>query len=164
MAWFICPMREKPNPDYPVPVSRYCAMDDFTVLIRADGGEWSETEVLGNAAIVKVRANAATLTAIGAAVGFQRIPIDVLTQLLSTLSGAQRTAIRNRILAMGYTDAEITAALGANIGQRTLAQVLRFVATKRLRPRWDAVNQLIVVDGPVEIPRAVDAVDAAVQA
>src|SRR3990167_3288589 len=111
MPWFICPMKQRIDPDKPIPV-RYCGMDDFTPLIRADGGDWSESEVLGAFAVVKVRASAATLTIIAAEPGFQRIPRDLLDDSLSSLSTAQRRAIKDRLNAMGYTDAEISAALG----------------------------------------------------
>ncbi len=155
-AWFICPYKRKLN--YPSPL-RYCAMDDFTPQIHGEGGRWSETEVLGGYAIVKARASDALLTTIAGTAGFQRLPVALLTEPLSSLTGAQRTAIRNRILAMGYTDAEITTALGANIGQRTLGQVLRFAASRRLKPRYDAIQDVIVCDGPVQSCRLIDDVD-----
>ena len=44
IAWFICPYKQRPAPKRNF---RYCAMDDLTAVIRADGGDWSETEVLG---------------------------------------------------------------------------------------------------------------------
>ncbi len=156
IAWFICSYKRKLN--YPSPL-RYCAMDDFTPQIHGEGGQWSETEVLGSYAIVKVRASDATLATIAGTAGFQRLPIALLTEPLSSLTGAQRTAIRNRILAMGYTDAEIITALGANIGQRTLGQVLRFAASQRLQPRYDAVQDLIICDGPVQSCKPIDDVD-----
>ena len=54
IAWFICGYKlRRAN-------MRYCAMDDFTALINTDAGTWSESEVLGGSALVKVRANAAT--------------------------------------------------------------------------------------------------------
>ena len=58
-AWFICPYKRKdfgsPEANRARP-TRYCAMDDFTREIRASGGDWSETEIEGDQAIVKVRA------------------------------------------------------------------------------------------------------------
>ena len=138
-------------------------MNDFTALIRADGGDWSESEVLGGYAVVKVRASAATLTIIAAEPGFQRIPRDLLDDSLSSLSTAQRRAIKDRLNAMGYTDAEISAALGnTNLNLVTLGQVLRFAASRRLKPRWDAVQLQIVLDGAFQACRAIDDVDVAV--
>jgi hypothetical protein len=138
-------------------------MDEFTPQIYSQGGQWAETEVLGNYAIVKVRASDATLTTIAATEGFQRLPLTLLTESLSSLTGAQRTSIRNRLIAMGYTDTEINTALGANIGQRTLGQVLRFAASRRLKPRYDAMQDLIVLDGPVQTCRLIEDVDNEVQ-
>lgn len=48
--------------------TRYCAMDDYTSVIYGEGGQWTETEVLGNRAIVKVRASETALTTLDGAV------------------------------------------------------------------------------------------------
>lgn len=156
IAWFICPYKRRPVPR---PI-RYCAIDDFTAQIRADGGDWSASEVLGNSAVVKVRASQATLDLIAAT--FQRIPLSRLADSLSTLTSAQRTAIRDRLLALGYPDAEIRAALGSNLANRTLGDVLRFAATRRLKPRYDALTDQIFVDGPQQPCRPIADVDTAV--
>lgn len=146
-AWFICGYKLKPNR----PHMRYCAMDDFTAQIQADGGSWAESEVLGGYAVVKVRANAGTLTTIAGAAGFQRIPTHwVLTDTWSDLTSAQRTAIQNKALALGYTQAEIDAVMGNTLAlwrQKTLGQLLRFIAQRRLLARWDDVQGQIVLDG-----------------
>lgn len=136
-------------------------MDDFTAQVLADGGAWTEAEVLGDCAIVKVRASAATLTAIAGAQGIQRIPLTRLDDPLSSLTNAQRNAIRNRIIAMGYTTAELNAAF-PNLAQATLGQVLRFAASRRLRPRYDQATDTIVCDGQQDPVRSVDSVDAEV--
>jgi len=162
LAWFIAPYGRRDL--RPGDIGRYCKMDDFTALIRADGGNWKETEVLGDCALVKVRASAATLATINAAPGMLRIPNHVsLTDTLGDLTAAQRTAILNRLLAMGYTQAEIDAALPANWAVVTLGQVLRFAATRRLRPRYDAGTDAIVLDGPTQPVTPVESVDSAVQ-
>jgi hypothetical protein len=165
IAWFICEYKIKQPEGEPRP-TRYCAMDDFTATIRSDGGDWAESEVLGGYAVVKVRASASTLTTIAGTARFQRIPNWVnLSDTLESLTTAQRTAILNKILAMGYTQAEIDAVIGANLAgwrTKTLGQVLRFIASKRLKPRWDATNQQIVLDGILQACRAIDDVDTAV--
>lgn len=161
VAWFICPYKRR-NPGQ-TPAQRYCAMDDFTTQIAADGGSWAETEVLGDVALVKVRANAATLTTINAASGFMRIPNHFdLSDTLGDLTAAQRTAILNKLLAMGYTQAEIDAALPADWTSVTLGQVLRFAARRRKKPRYDAGTDSIVLDGEDQPVRPVADVDAAV--
>lgn len=158
LAWFIVPYKRR-NPGE-VPPERYCAMDDFTAQIRADGGDWSETEVLGDVAIVKVRASDATLATINAAPGFVRIPNHVdLGDTLGDLTVNQRTAILNKLLSMGYTQAEIDAALPANWQTVTLGQVLRFAARRRLKPRYDEGTDTIIIDGPEQPVRPIEHVD-----
>ena len=155
MAWFICSYKLRPDR----PDRRYCAMDDFTAQITADGGAWTESEVLGGYAIVKVRA----LSTIASTAEFQRVPRDLLIDPLSSLSTAQRRAIRDNLNAMGYTDAEISAALGnTNLNTVTLGQVLRFAASRRLKPRWDDAQQQIVLDGAFQACRPIADVDAEV--
>lgn len=159
VAWYICTYKRRLGTPRP---TRYCEMDDFTAQIFADGGDWSESEVLGNYALVKVRASQATLDAIAAAPGIIRIPLARLDVQLSALTSQQRTVLRNRLEAMGYTVEEITGALGNNLGQRTLGDLLRFAASRRLKPRYDADQDVIVCDGPVQVCRPVGDVDTAV--
>ena len=170
LAWFICPYKRmtRTTGDPPVtvnvvPPTRYCAMDDFTALIRADGGDWHETEILGSHALVKVRADAATLTTIDAAVGFVRLPNHVdLNDTLGDLTAGQRSALHAKALALGYSQAEIDAALPPNWSAVTLRQVLRFLATRRLKPRYDEQTDTIVLDGPEQPVRTVESVSDAV--
>lgn len=162
LAWFIAPYKRR-NPGA-LPAERYCAVDDFTAQILADGGAWSETEVLGDCALVKVRASAATLTAINASAGMMRIPNHTdLNDTLGDLTAAQRNAILNKLLAMGYSQAEIDAALPANWQAVTLRQVLRFAARRRLKPRYDQPTDAVICDGAVQPVRDVDEVAGVVQ-
>lgn len=164
VAWFIVPYSavtlRRAND------GRVCSMDEYTDIIRLDGGSWAETEVLGNHAVVKVSATPATLTALAADVRFQRIPVSLLDDTLASLTNAQVDAISNKVQALGYSLAEIQAALGttrAQIRQKTLRQVLRFVASRRIKPRYDANTQAVVFDTGVEVtPRSIENVDAAV--
>jgi hypothetical protein len=139
--------------------TRYCAMDDFT----QQGVAWSETEVLGQHAICKVNATGAMLTSIAAANGFQRIPVARLDDPLSSLTNQQKTAIRNRVIALGYTIAEIDAELPGDLGQYTLRQLLRFIARRRRKVRYDQVTDTIIDDGPDQPVRPVEDVDGAVR-
>lgn len=154
-AWFLCPYKEDLDPNNP---RRVCAMDDFTALITADGGAWRETEILGNRAIVKVRATPATLATIAAAPGVRRIPLARLDDPLSTLTPAQRTAIRNEILNAGYTVEEVTAAL-PNLTTATLRDVLRFMASRRVKTHFDATTNTFVFDGETRTPNTPDRLD-----
>jgi hypothetical protein len=160
LAWFICPYKRHPRTDR---VARFCAMADFTSLIVADGGRWSESEILGDAALVKVNASAATLTTINQAVGFLRFPNHTnLNDTLGDLTVNQRQALIDEALALGYTQAEIDAALPANWQAVTMRQVLHFFATRRLKPRYDSGTDTIIFDGAIQSCKAVEIVDGEV--
>ena len=158
LAWFVCSYKVRLDSSR----IRYCAMDDFTTLIRADDGDWSETEVLGGFALVKVQALLPALQMIAATPGFQRLPKDRLDDSLSDLTQAQKTALRDRLEAMGYPLAEIRAALGNDLGAHTVRDVLRFATSRRLTPRYDAMTATIILDGPIQVCRTVESVDMAV--
>lgn len=164
LAWFVCQYEIMAPPHN---FRRFCAMNDFNTQIQADGGAFAESEVLGGYALVKVRASSTTLTTIGNTANFFRIPNWVnLTDTLGSLTTTQRNAIQTRILAMGYTQAEINAALGSTLSAWrtiTLGQVLRFITTRRLLSRWDAVQQQFVLDGPAVPCEPVANIDTQVQ-
>ena len=157
MAWYLVPYKRTITGPQP---GRYCAMDDFTAQIRADGGDWSETEILGNMAIVKVRASTETLQVLNAA--FTRLPVDRLKEPLSSLTAGQLTTLRNRVLALGYDLQELRDALGDDLSVLTLKDVLRFMASRRKRPRYDADTDTIILDGRDQACRPVESVERAV--
>jgi hypothetical protein len=82
---------------------------------------------------------------------------------LSSLTNQQRTAIRNRVLALGYTAEELDAALPGNLGNFTLRQLLQFIARRRRKVRYDAGADTVVDDGPEQPVRPIDDVDQAVR-
>lgn len=155
IAFYIAPYKRRAGALTP---TRYCAIDDFTAQVDA----WAESEVLGDRAVVKVRASATILSAINAEPGFIRLPKDALDNPLSDLSAGQKTALRNLLTDMGYTLAEIQARFGADLGTHTLGDVLRFMASRRLKPRYDQGADQIILDGPVQSCRSIDHVDAGV--
>lgn len=159
IAWYLCPYRRRPATDHP---ARYCAMDDYTPDIVADGGAWAESEVLGNHAIVKVRASVSTLATIAADTDFTRLPVAQLDDQLSSLTTGVKAAIKNKVLALGYAEDEITARFGSDLGAYTLGDLLRFVAKRRLKPRYDAKADAIICDGAEQSVRTIDSVDRAV--
>lgn len=166
LAWFICPYKRS-NPGA-VPPERYCSMDDFTAQVRADGGTWDETEILGDKALVKVRASDVTLAAIGGTAGVFTIPTRFfrLEDSFADLTNGERNQISSAILGLGYTQAELNAAMGTTIGQwrtRTLGDLLRMAATRRLRPRYDQPTDTIICDGQQDPVKPVGLVDGAVQ-
>jgi hypothetical protein len=156
IGWFIAPYKRRIGE---ARVMRYCALDDFTPQVF----EWSATEVLGQHAICKVDATSAVLTLIAGTAGFQRIPVSRLDDPLSSLTNQQKNAIRNRVLALGYTVAEIDATIPGDLGQYTLRQLLLFIARRRRKVRYDEATDSIVDDGPDQPVRPVEHVDADVQ-
>ena len=135
-------------------------MDDFTSAILLDGGNWSETEIQGNHAIVKVRASNTTLTDINAANGFVRIPNHTdLSATLGDLTTGQKNALKNFLNSIGYTNQEINDALPTDWTSVTLRQVLQFAATRRHKPRYDTNTDTIVLDGAVQPVRPLDHVN-----
>lgn len=165
IAWFLAPYKQMVGQIHP---TRYCLVLDYNDLIVADGGTWSETEVLGNQALVKVRASASTLATIAADAAIVRIPNHFqLSDTLGDLTAGQRTAIENKLQAMGYTLTELRAVMPAGgWGAVTLGQVLKFAATRRLRwngPPWfDIGGAPINLNGASDPVRPVDDVDGVV--
>lgn len=164
VAWFLAPYKRRDNPRG---VGRYCQMDDFTAQILADpeyaGAEpWAESECLGGVAVVKVRASAALLQTINQTAGFTMIPGAMLDNPLSSLTAGQKTTLRNTIVALGYTVNELQTALGTDLGAVTLGQLLRFVLTRRMTPRYDVATDAIVLNGTQLACSPIEAVDAAV--
>ncbi len=165
MAWFLAPYKRR-DLDPGVPM-RYCAIADFDGQIKADGGSWSESEGLGDQAVVKVNASPATLDAIAAAPGFLAVPRKWARLLdgLSSLTNGERNLLQNRLLGIGFTQAEVNAAMGSSLAQwrsRTLEDLLGLFCSKRLKARYDAANDRIVLDGPVQPTRPIKDVDEAV--
>lgn len=157
VGWFLAPYARRPN--YGGRADRYVIVNDLTPQIFADGGFWSETEVLGQHAIVKVRATAATLQAVAGLPGVTRIPVARLDDPLSSLSNAQKNALRNRVQALGYTMSEIQARFPNDLGTYTLRQLLTFVASRRRKVRFDPVSDEVFDDGPEQPVRPVFDVD-----
>jgi hypothetical protein len=74
-AWFLCPYKRDTKDRQ---LTRYCAMNDYNSLIyKQDRGSWSEAEVEGDRAIVKVNASANTITTLEGV--FQRLPDDMVS-------------------------------------------------------------------------------------
>jgi len=159
-GWFLVPyIHDVDNPMGPL---RYCAMDDYTAQIREDGGNWSEAECLGDHAVVKVSAFTATLTTLASVPGFVQVPLGILDTPLGELTPQQRTAIKNKVEALGYSAAEIKDKLGSNWANVTLRKVFRFVLTRRLKPRWDSGSGQIVLDGPEQVCKTIEMLDSEV--
>jgi len=153
LGWFVCPYVRR-NPGV-TPPERYCSIDDLTAIIRADGGDWDETEILGDVALVKVRASAATLTLVGNLAGVFTIPskwIEMQDDLTSMTAG-ERNQLQSAVLSLGYTQGELDAAMGNTLAlwrTHTLGDLLVMASARRLKPRYDSGTDSIVVDGAVQ--------------
>jgi hypothetical protein len=153
LGWFVCPYSRR-NPGE-VPAKRYCSVDDFTALVRADGGDWDETEILGDVALVKVRASQATLDLISNAPGVFTIPQKWINMQddLSSMTAGERNQISNAVLSLGYSQAELDLAMGSSLAQwqtHVLEDLLVMASARRLKPRYDQPSDSVVCDGPVQ--------------
>jgi hypothetical protein len=154
VGWYIVPYKRREGQGIP---TRYPAIDDYTAQIHAAGGQWAETEVLGNRCLVKVRASAAVLNKLDGI--YKRLPKDRLNDSLADLPPAVKSAIRDELLDMGYSLAELQERFGDDLSIYTLRDVLRFAARRRLKPRWDREVDQIMLDGEEQHCRSVKSVD-----
>lgn len=151
LGWYIGPYKRR-NPGE-TPPERYPAIDDFTAQIRADGGDWDETEILGDAWLAKVNASTATLNTLDGQAGWLPIPKRFLNLFdgLTDLQVGERNQIENTLRFLGYSQAEIDAAMGNSVTlwrQKPLETLLQLFCTRRLKPRYDQPSDTIVCDGP----------------
>ena len=155
IGWFIIPYKISVNDSR----LRYPAIDDYTADIKAEGGQWAETEVLGDCCIVKVRASDSLLSIIAAVDGFQRLPKDRLDDLLSDLSVQVLKEIRDILEGMGYSLTEIKSEFGNDLSIYTLRDILKFATRRRLKPRYDVATDEIILDGAIQPVRLLESVD-----
>ena len=162
IGWFIVPYKRLIDGDGP---ARYPEIDDYTAEIESYGGYWAETEVLGDRCIVKVRAPDAVINTLADIKGFSRLPKDRLDDPLSDLTFVVLKKIRDELLDMGYPLAEIVERFGLTIddlANYTLRDILLFIARRRLKPRYDADADEIILDGAVQPVKPLEIVDAEV--
>lgn len=158
-AWFICKMRKIERPFHWKKVAVQVAMVDHDTAIVSTGGDWGEVEVLGGYALVKVRASNTVLNVISNTAGFFRLPVDRLDDSLGNVNVQTLRNLRDRFIAMGYTDEEIDNALPNNWRLITLRQLLRFVASRRRKWRHDAVSDEVIWDGEIAACKDIEIVD-----
>jgi hypothetical protein len=157
-AWFVCPYQ----PCESMSACRYCAMDDFTARLNAVGGSWSESECLGNHAVVKVTAPDSLLDKIRAAEGFVELPIEFLWQPLSGMPLMQQYVLIGKAQELGYSIEEIQTHFPNDLGTYTLRDMLNFILTRRYDPAWDEATQSIVFTSTARSCKSADALDAEV--
>lgn len=93
------------------------------------------------------------------ALEFKRLPKSRLDDSLSDLSPQAKTSLRNEMLDMGYPLSEINAKFGNDIGSFTMKDVLKFMARRRLKPRYDEPTDSIVLDGAVQPVTPIEELD-----
>jgi hypothetical protein len=157
-AWFVCPYKSVPG----MSNARYCAMDEFTPEIQSTGGSWSESECLGNHAVVKVTAPDSLLDNIRAAEGFVELPIEFLWKPLSGMPMMQQYVLIGKAQELGYSIEEIQTHFPNDLGTYTLRDMLNFILTRRYDPAWDEATQSIVFTSTVRSCKSADALDAEV--
>lgn len=131
-AWFLMPFKvfeQRPDRD-----TRALEINFDPVVLdayRTDGGEMRQIECRGNHALIKLRAfTQDTLDKVAGLPGTTRITTKQLNETLSDLTPAQKTALRNLIVGLGYALADVQAALGPDIGNRTVREVLRYIVSQ----------------------------------
>ena len=146
MGWFLVPYRRSPSPK---PI-RELVISDVLVGHAGNPTRFIDVEALGDVAVVKVIGPEDS--ALAAAVpGVVALPdLLVLGRLGDSLTLQERRALVRTARDLGYTLADVTAALGADdgAGARWL-DWLELVTSARRKPRLDA-NGEIVLDGPVQ--------------
>lgn len=163
VGWFVARYKRRPTTPEDPTLARYCAVDDYTRIVRGDGGSWAEAECLGDRAVVKVRASSATLALISADPAIGRFPVHRLHDPLSSAPAAQLAAINIELVAMGYPRAEIDAAFPDGLQGATLRDLIRFILRRRQLPTGHHPVTGEIVFGPVHVAcRPLEHVDAAV--
>lgn len=149
IAWYIVPYVRDRRIGSPQP-SRHCELSLYNKQIWDAGGKWTCREILGNRAIVKIKAPAAILEMIDSK--YKRLPKDRLGDSLSDLSSGVKTALKNEILDMGYSLQEIKSKFGnaVSIGQFTLRDVLKFMAKRKREFRYISETDDFVCDGKIK--------------
>ena len=146
VAFYIVPIVRINPPRNGLLADREIALNiDFPQL----SGQWDGLETLGNKAIIKINAITSDLLQLNAA--YTRILLSRLDEPISSLSATNRTALRNQILDMGYTLQELNEKFPDGIANYTLKDALKFMLTRRIKPRWDETTDEIIYDG-VSVP------------
>ncbi len=161
IAWYIVPYVRDRRIGSPQPC-RCCELCFDNKQIWDAGGKWTCVEVLGNRAIVKINAPDAILTMVDSK--YKRLPKDRLDDSLSDLPSGVKTALKNEILNMGYTLADVQAKFGDNLRQNTLKDVLKFMVKRKRQFRYVPETDDFVCDGDVKnCNTTIEAIDNKVQ-
>ena len=160
LAWFLVPYESNNLTDgiFIIRHRRRPVTSRYLPEIVADGGAVQTSEGLGNHAVARVRASQATLDLIAAHAGVIRVPQRWLRLVdnFTDMTNGERNQIENKLLSVGFTQAEIDAALGSTLAEwraHTLHDLLNLVCSGRIESRRQGSN--IIFDGPVRPCRPV---------
>lgn len=167
VSWFISPYERDDLVDgiFILRHRRRPAVIRFLPQITADGGNLAFSEGLGDQAVCKVLASQATLDLIAAETGFLEIPRrwTRLLDSLATMTNGERNQIQNKLISLGFTQAEIDGVMGNTLAQwrtHALVDLLNLFTLRRFTPR--RVGNVITLDGPQRACRPISDVDAKV--
>lgn len=152
IKWYVIPYVRKTNAPRP---SRYVAINTYSTQIKSYDGKWQEIEVLGDRALVKVRAPQVVHTQLDAI--YKQFPT---TNLDDTIPSENRESFKNELLDMGYTLEEIQEDF--NDGAPTLRDWVKVATKRRRKPRYDSQLDEIIVDGDIVACEPIGNLDMAV--
>lgn len=143
IAWYIVPYKLNMTDIFMGNPSRYVAINDDLKTIAGEPDHWREIETIGNRALVKVKASDAVLATLNNK--YLRLPKDKIDDSLSSLSNNAITKIKEELLDMGYTIAQIKAKFGnaVNLKAFTLRDVFNFITKGSKSMPLDSLDSLI---------------------
>lgn len=150
-GWFAAPFVTHPTRQR----ARRSLFHEYEATVQADKGQWAETEILGNYALVKVQGSQGLLTFLRADSRLVALPTLTLDDTLNTLPRVRFQALLEWLYGLGYTTRETQKAIGTDPARITFQHFLRFCTTRRLAPRWDETQQRIVLDGDPQPCRSI---------
>lgn len=169
IAFFMCPMSTVPGGKKGKPWVKPLVNLSYDNLINADNGGAVNISLPagGTPAVgwawVKVRASAASLLTINGDAAIDGFAAKRIDDTLASISPAVQTFMKNRLLFLRYSNAEIQAALGNDLTTKTFKDYVVFAASRMTPPT--AVDVNTVTWGAADIPQdslvAAEFVDAA---
>jgi hypothetical protein len=90
---------------------------------------------------------------------FLVVAILIGTTLGGVVAGEQQGVLIGKAISLGYSIQELQTHFPNDLGTYTLRDMLNFILTRRLDPRWDPVTQTIILDGTTRSCKSADQLD-----